>query len=80
VQELTALLESTTAAIESRFMKVPIYGGTPIYRERIYCYERYHQLRARWPSTSPFTLNGEVDKRGHEILRSLQASNTVPNL
>ena len=80
IQELTTLLESAPAAIESRFMKLPIHGGTPIYRERVYCYELYHQLRTRWTGTSPFTLNCHVDKRGHEALRNLQASNTVPDL
>jgi hypothetical protein len=80
MQELTQILRDATAAIEQRFMRLPIHGSTPIYRERVYCYELYHQLRSRWPAASPFTLNGEVDKRGHEVLAALEADNTIPDL
>lgn len=60
-------------------MHLPIHGGAPIYRERVYCYELYHQLRSRWTAGSPYTLNGEVDKRGHEVLRDLGASDAIPD-
>ncbi|MCS3585635.1 hypothetical protein M2192_009380 [Bradyrhizobium elkanii USDA 61] len=43
MQKLTMLPESATAAIESRFLKLSIHGGAPIYRERVYGYELYHQ-------------------------------------
>lgn len=36
----------------------------PIKRERVYCYELYHQLRLAL-CNSPLTLTGEPDKRGH---------------
>lgn len=36
----------------------------PIKRERVYCYELYHQLRLALYG-SPLTLTGEPDKRGH---------------
>lgn len=80
MNELDAILADATAAIDERFMRLPIYQGTPVYRERVYCYELYHQLRSRWPDPCPYTLNGEVDKRGHEVLANLGASNTIPDL
>lgn len=61
-------------------MQLPIHGGTPIYRERVYTYEIYHQLRSRWPGVTEFTLNGEVDKRGHQFLAQLEAANAIPDL
>src|SRR5690554_896294 len=49
MNELSTILSAATAAIDERFMKLPIYHGSPVYRERVYCYELYHQLRSRWP-------------------------------
>lgn len=40
----------------------------PISRERVYCYELYHQFRSAWPSEGvlkAYSINGEVDKMGH---------------
>jgi hypothetical protein len=40
----------------------------PIYRERVYCYELYHQLRSILPCELSYVLAGEVDKKGHPII------------
>ena len=37
------------------------------FRERIYCYELYHQLRLAL-QCFPYTLQGEMDKIGHPII------------
>jgi hypothetical protein len=47
-----------------------VHGGLPAYRERVYCYELYHQMRRRWPLNCEYSLNGEVDKRGHPYLQA----------
>jgi hypothetical protein len=39
-----------------------------IYRERVYCYELYHQLRLLLGDDFPYKLDGELDKRGHAII------------
>ena len=40
-----------------------------LLRERVYCYELYHQLRIILENKRfMYTLHGEVDKRGHEII------------
>ena len=39
-----------------------------MYRERVYAYELYHQLRVRWPAW-PYLLGGEIDKEGHPLIR-----------
>jgi hypothetical protein len=58
---------------------VQIDGGDPVYRERVYCYELYHQLRCYWPENTPFHLNGELDKAAHPILRDLGADYAKPD-
>lgn len=55
-------------------------AGGPVYRERVYCYELYHQMRLRWPAEGPFRLNGEIDKSAHPILSQLGASYAKPDL
>ncbi len=37
----------------------------PIYRERVYCYELYHQLRCILGDDFPYKLDGELDKKSH---------------
>lgn len=80
MNELSAILEAATAAVDGDYMQLPIHGGTPKYRERVYCYELYHQMRSRWPIPCDYILNGEVDKRGHQVLAALEAANTIPDL
>ncbi len=59
-----------TALVGPHYFQLPIAGQEdPSYRERVYCYELYHQLRSILTDDFPYTLNGEVDKHGHPILR-----------
>jgi hypothetical protein len=80
MEELSKLLAAATAAIEPGYFRLSIHGGAPVYRERVYCYELYHQMRARWPNGCPFCLNGEVDKAAHPILAQLGADGFKPDL
>ena len=59
--------------IEKGYFILDIAGDSQIeaYRERVYCYELYHQLRSILGVLDDYTLNGEVDKRGHPLLESL---------
>jgi hypothetical protein len=77
---LSNLLASATAEIGHEYFRLPIDGGGPVYRERVYCYELYHQMRRRWPDDGPFRLNGEVDKAAHPVLSRLDASYAKPDL
>ena len=80
MNELTRILQEATAAIAPEYFRLPIDGGGPVYRERVYCYELYHQMRLRWPERGPFMLNGEVDKIAHPILSTLGADYAKPDL
>jgi hypothetical protein len=65
MEQLTQILRDATAAIGAEYFLLPIHGADPVYRERVYCYELYHQMRLRWPADCVYRLNGEVDKIGH---------------
>ena len=80
MKQLTQLLKEATSRISRSYFKVDIDGGAPVYRERVYCYELYHQLRRGWPSDSKFRLNGELDKAGHPKLREVGADRAKPDL
>ncbi len=70
MNDLNSILQKATAEIEADYFQLRVAGEVaPIYRERVYCYELYHQMRLWWPKEGcPFVLNGEVDKSGHRIL------------
>ena len=50
------------------------------YRERVYAYELYHQLRSIWPPEWSYSLAGEVDKAGHPIFRGEYLDRAKPDL
>jgi hypothetical protein len=80
MQELSDVLQAATSAIEPMYFRLEIDGGDPVYRERVYCYELYHQMRLRWPNGCPYYLNGEIDKAAHPILMQLGAAHAKPDL
>ena len=41
------------------------YEQKGIVRERVFCYELYHQIRNLDKEQTNLVLNGEIDKRGH---------------
>ena len=79
--EFDELLVEATQAIETGYFQLPVAGKEdPSYRERVYCYELYHQLRLRWPKKTDYGLTGEVDKSGHPLVRGNGLDNTKPDL
>ncbi|MDT0216582.1 hypothetical protein Q9R35_04535 [Alcaligenes sp. AB3] len=79
MSELSNIITRATASIQKDYFQLQICGGDPIYRERVYCYELYHQMRLLWPKTTEFCLNGEIDKAAHPILRKLGAAQVKPD-
>lgn len=69
LMDLTKILQDATEAIDAKYFLFSVHGSqTPIFRERVYCYELYHQMRhACEPilGLSDYCLTAEVDKRGH---------------
>jgi len=80
MQELTSILKEATKAIPGDYFQLPVAGKEDlIYRERVYCYELYHHIRALWPEGTPFSLCGEVDKSGHPLIRGNNLDRTKPD-
>ena len=73
-----SLLESIRKIDENYFL-VERFKDIPVYRERAYCYELYHQLRSLLPKEFPYTLHGELDKRGHHIMKEKLGKDRIPD-
>lgn len=74
------LLQEATSKIGYNYFQLPIDGQEdPIYRERVYCYELYHQLRSIWPKDCEYELSGEVDKSGHPLIRGNNLDRIKPD-
>jgi hypothetical protein len=68
---LLIFLTEAGARMEGHYFKLPVAGSEePIFRERIYCYELYHQIRCLFEKNGfPYVLDGEVDKAAHPIIK-----------
>jgi len=70
-QQFMKCLIKAIKNIDAHYLQLPFSGSDePIYRERVYCYELYHQLRCVLGDFFPYKLHGEVDKAGHPIIRN----------
>lgn len=62
-----SLIRCAMARVEAKYILLEVAGGNPTHRERVYCYELYHQMRClqeQCALQNKFTINGEIDKRG----------------
>jgi hypothetical protein len=50
----------------SYFRLTTTYEPSGIVRERVFCYELYHQIRSIMTDDKKLSLNGEIDKRSHK--------------
>lgn len=62
-------LKKACSNIEEKYLKLKVaLSANLILRERVYCYELYHQLRICLRDDFPYMLAGEVDKAGHSVI------------
>jgi hypothetical protein len=80
MEQLTDILVSATKAVPKDCFLLSITGGDPVSRERVYCYELYHQMRGLWPLPCEFTLSAEVDKQGHRLMEQMGLGDTKPDM
>lgn len=65
IPELVQKISKAAGAIDKEYLNLKTtYEPKGIVRERVFCYELYHQLR-KLNLAQELKLNGEVDKRGH---------------
>lgn len=73
--------EEATANVGQDYILLPIATSPlPVYRERVYCYELYHQLRLSAGDNFGYSFGGEVDKTGHPLMRGRDLTNAKPDL
>ena len=67
------LLTEASTAVGRAYFLLPVShaesGSVEQYRERVYAYELYHQLRMRWPDRWPYWLGGE-----HTLVRAVRST------
>jgi len=76
---LLDLIGNASARIEADYFQLPVADADAVYRERVYCYELYHQLRCLWEDF-PFSLGGEIDKQGNPHFHGGPYAASVPDL
>ena len=70
-QQFLKFLMKAMQNIEAHYFQLHFAGNGNNelkYRERVYCYELYHQLRLLLGDDFPYKLDGELDKQGHAII------------
>jgi hypothetical protein len=77
--DIDECLRNATELIAPEYFELPVAHDDPVYRERAYCYELYHQLRCEWSPQWPYILTGEVDKRNHPLIRGGALDNVKPD-
>ena len=76
-------IAQATERIPLGYMQLPVFGKeSPLYRERVYCYELYHQMRIVMDEMAviPHSLTGEVDKVGCPIFRDTFLDRAKPDI
>ena len=63
-------LKEAGRRMDRHYFQLDVAGSEEsIYRERVYCYELYHQLRCVLGDSFPYKLDVEVDKANHRIIQ-----------
>ena len=73
-------LISATARVDSQYFNFRVADvNNTIFRERVYCYELYHQLRCSLENIlPPYKLQAEVDKKANPTI-PLELKKTKPD-
>jgi hypothetical protein len=68
-EKIIEMIQKSIGNIDSKYFKLETaYELNGIVRERVFCYELYHQIRKYQDNhdINTITLNGEIDKRGNQ--------------
>jgi hypothetical protein len=68
-----AVISVACSKISEDFFHIEAADGDPVWRERVYAYELYHQVRLVLGDDFPLRAHGELDKSGHEHAQGLLA-------
>lgn len=82
INQFHSILEAATSKITKSYFKTKILKNSKeidVYRERVYCYELYHQMRVEWPFADKHDLQAEVDKCGSSLFCGEILKNAKPD-
>lgn len=85
IETFSELLRTASKEVGAEYFKLPFAGRDEVelqYRERVYCYELYHQMRSLWGqfrNPDGLTLSAEVDKRGHKHFIGTVLDSKIPD-
>jgi hypothetical protein len=66
IEKYINLVKSSIPKVGPKYYKLPTtYKPSGIIRERVFCYELYHQMRCQMTESNQLSLNAEIDKSGH---------------
>ena len=87
IETFSDLLKEASKEVTEDYFKLPFAGQNDevehAYRERVYCYELYHQMRCLWSrfhNPDKLTLTAEVDKRGHKHFIGTLLDSKIPDV
>lgn len=76
IEEIIKQIATAASHVADKYLNLTTtYEPSGIVRERVFCYELYHQLRLHVDDYQQLTLNGEIDKRGHPDFREVDRKN-----
>lgn len=84
-KEFFYILKEATKKIDANYFKTEIMhinGKKAVYRERVYCYELYHQMRKAWPDDPgdpTLILHGDYDKSGSQLFSGSTVKGAKPD-
>lgn len=77
--KIVDLVKNSTEAVGGGYFQLEIEDSDSVYRERVYCYELYHQMRCVWGDGTDLIINGEVDKTKHPSFDGTALRRTKPD-
>lgn len=76
MQDILEIIQKAAGQVTQNYFKLTTtYEPSGIVRERVFCYELYHQIRLVLRNNHKLTLNGEIDKRGHPDFKKKDRKN-----
>ena len=81
-KDFSDILKESTRKIDENYFKTKIIRNNcmvGVYRERVYCYELYHQMRGAWPTDSTLILCAEFDKSGSQLFSGSTVKGVKPD-
>jgi hypothetical protein len=80
IEKLIGVMTKAAARVHPSYVKiVTTCDPDGITRERVFCYELYHQMRLILGEITGIVLNGEIDKSPFQKLVTLKGSSNFRN-